>query len=222
MNRTPMFLVVAALVLFASPLLADSDSPEVLADGLVLVKENHRGDVYTNPDVDWSSYDQIQLDTATVEFRKNWKRDQNRYRPFKVTDADMEKIKTELSALFNEVFSEELSGKGHYEMVSGGGGNVMRISPQIVNLDVFAPDTKQPYIERDYTRQAGRMTLKLEIYDAATGQLLGTASNRQDARHRGRMQWTTSVSNMADARQMLQRWARDLRKGLNEGEGPTL
>jgi len=217
-----MFLVIAALVIPTSPLFADSDTPEVLPDGLVLVKDNHRGDVYTNPDVDWSAYDKIQLDTATVAFRKNWKRDQNNFRPFKVTDEDMERIKTELSALFSEVFSEELSEKGEYEMVAGSGGNVMRISPQIVDLDVFAPDTRGPYIERDFTNQAGRMTLKLEIYDSVTGQLLGTASNRQDAPYRARMQWTTSVSNMADARQMLRRWARDLRKGLNQGKGPIL
>ncbi len=222
MNRTSMILVLAALVISTSPLLADSDSPEVLADGLVLVKDNNRGDVYTNPDVDWSTYSQIQLETATVAFRKNWKRNQNHNRPFKVTDSDMENIKTELSALFNTVFSEELSGKGNYEMVSGSSGNTMRISPDVVDLDIFAPDTKHSYVERDFTTQAGRMTLKLEIYDSATGKLLATASNRQDARHRGRMQWTTSISNMADARQMLQRWARDLRKGLSEGEGPIL
>jgi hypothetical protein len=134
----------------------------------------------------------------------------------------MEEIKTELSALFNEVFTEELASKGQYEMVSESGGNVMRISPQIVDLDVFAPATKASYVERDFTTQAGRMTLKLEIYDSTTGKLLGTASNRQDARHRGYMQWTTSVSNTADARRMLQRWAKDLRKGLSEGQGPLL
>jgi hypothetical protein len=65
MNRISMIIVVAAFVAPFSPLLADSNAPEVLADGLVLVKENNRGDVYTDPDVDWSAYSQIQLDSAT-------------------------------------------------------------------------------------------------------------------------------------------------------------
>ena len=107
-------------------------------------------------------------------------------------------------------------------MVSESGNKAMRISPQIVDLDVYAPSTKNPYVERDFTTQAGRMTLQLEIYDSVTGKLLGTASNRQEARHRGSMQWTTSVSNSADARRMLKRWAKELRKGLSEGQGPLL
>ena len=63
-----------------------------------------------------SEYSQIQLQQAPVSFRKNWKRDQNRYDPFKVKDQDVEKIKSGLSDLFNDVFTEELSENGGYTM----------------------------------------------------------------------------------------------------------
>lgn len=216
MKNTPMLVVVAALAATTVPVIAEVETPQVLPDGLVLVEKDRRGEIYADPEVDWDVYSAIQLDKATVAFRKYWKRDQDRNRPFKVTASDMEKIKSDLSELFNEVFTEELTDNGGYIMAAEGGENVMRISPQIVDLDVYAPDTQTPVIERDYTRQAGRMTLKLEIYDSLTGDLLATASDRQEAPYRGYMQLTTSVSNRADARRMLQRWAQDLRKRLDE------
>jgi hypothetical protein len=133
----------------------------------------------------------------------------------------MEKIKTELSELFNEVFVEELTSNGDYQMTDESGENVLRISPQIVDLDIYAPDIPQPGMQRSYTRQAGWMTLKLELYDSVTGDLLATASDRKQAPDRGYMQWTNSVSNRHDARLMLQSWARDLRKRLDEARSST-
>ena len=221
MRLISIVCAAAALAAVATPLFADSDTPQVLPDGLQLVEKDSRGEIYSNPDVDWSVYDQIRLDPATVAFRKNWQRDQNRNRPFKVDASDMERIKANLSELFNEVFTKELTEKGGYVMTSESADNVMRITPQIVNLDVFAPDTMQPYVERDYTRQAGRMTLKLEIYDSVTGDLLATASDRQDAPYRAWMQWTTRVSNEVDAKRMLENWARDLRKRLDEARSTS-
>jgi hypothetical protein len=208
-------IMVASFV--STSLLAESEPPQASLDGLELVEKDRRGEIYADPDVDWSVYTDIQLDRATVAFRKNWQRDQNRYpNNFKVKASDMEKIKTELSELFNEVFVEELTGNGDYQMATESGDNVLRIVPQIVDLDVYAPDTPQPGMQRSYTRQSGRMTLKLELYDSVTGDLLATASDRREAPDRGYMQWTTSVSNRADARRMLKGWAKDLRKRLDE------
>ncbi|MCJ7815420.1 MAG: DUF3313 domain-containing protein [Xanthomonadales bacterium] len=214
MNKTLILMILAAGMVSTSLL---AESPQVSLDGLELVEKDSRGELYADPNIDWSVYDQIQLDKATVAFRKNWQRDQNRYpNTFKVKASDMEKIKADLSELFNDVFVKELTSNGDYQMASESGDNVLRIAPQIVDLDVYAPDTPQPGMQRSYTRQAGRMTLKLELYDSVTGDLLATASDRREAPDRGYMQWTTSVSNRQDARLMLERWAKDLRKRLDE------
>ena len=206
-----------SLALAPAALLAKNDPPELSLDGLKLVEKDRRGEIYADPGVDWSVYDQIQLDTATVAFRKNWQRDQNRPpQSFKVKTEDMERIKADMSELFDQVFTEELTGKGDYTLATGNGENVMRIKPQIVDLDVYAPDTRNAGMTRSYTETAGRMTLKLEIYDSVTGDLIATTSDRQEAPRRGYMQWTTSVSNRAEARRMLERWARDLHKRLDE------
>jgi len=216
------FNIVLASLLLALPAtfaLAKSDPPEISIEGLELVEKDRRGEIYADPEVDWSLFSQIQLDPATVSFRKNWQRDQNRYDPWKVKDQDVEQIKSGLSELFHDVFTEELSANGGYKMTDSTGEDVMLIKPRIVDLDIHAPDTMRAGVSRSFTEQAGRMTLMLEIYDSLSGDLIAKLSHRQDAPRYGYMQWTTSVSNIAEARRMLQRWATALRVRLDEARG---
>jgi hypothetical protein len=218
MNRILCFSLITLTLLSAArvALAEEPGPPEVSLEGLELVEKDRRGELYADPDVDWNAYTAIQLDKATVAFRRNWQRDQNRYQPFKVKNSDMEKIKNNMSELFGEVFTEELTTKGGYTITQEAGDNVMRIEPHIVDLDVYAPDTMTSTVSRSYTESAGRMTLKLFVYDSITGDLIVTGSDRREAPRRGYMQWTTSVSNNAEARRMLQNWAEGLRKRLDE------
>ena len=194
-------------------------SPDTNPDGLHLVEQTRRGAIYAAPGVDWSQYRRILLDPATVSFRKNWERDQNRLQSFKVRPEDVERIKSGLAELFNEVFARELSANGGYEIVTDTGDDVLRITPRIVDLDAYAPDTSTPAQTRQYSESAGRMTLKLELYDSVTGDLIATASDRQEDPRLGYMEWRTRVTNRADAERMLQRWATALRERLDAARG---
>ena len=214
-------LIILLFVFLAAPIpahaQAEGDIPEVSLDGLELVEKNRRGEIYADPGIDWSEYEKVKLDTSTVAFRKNWQRDQNRHQLNKVRDSDIERIKTEMAQLFDDVFSEELVENGGYQLSDQTGGNVMRISPHIVDLDIYAPDTRSSTgVQRSYTESAGRMTLKLRIYDSVTGDLIATLSDRQDAPRRGYVQWSTSVSNKAEANRMFRRWASALVERLDE------
>ena len=212
--------VVPLLVLLSAPgamLQADDPAPGISMEGLELVEKDRRGEIYADPGIDWSVYSRIQLDQATVAFRKNWQRDQNRGQPFKVRPEDMERIKSELSALFGEVFAEELTQNGGYEISEESAEDVMRITPRIVDLDVYAPDTRSsPGRTMSYTEQAGRMTLQLDIFDSVTGDMIAKTSDRQEAPRRGYLQWTTSATNRAEARRMIERWAKDFRERLDQ------
>ena len=216
------FLLSIIMASTVAPAVAKDEPPEVSIEGLELVEKDRGGEIYADPDIDWSVYTQIMLDPATVAFRRNWQRDQNRYHSFKVRARDMEKIKTEMSELFDDVFTKELSETGGYTIADQSGDEVMRIKPAIVDLDVYAPDTQSsPGRTTQFTESAGKMTLKLEIYDSVTGDLIALLSDRREAPRRGYMQWTTSVSNRAEAQRMLQRWAKDLVKRLDEARGES-
>ncbi len=219
--KNTLFVSLVALVLTGLPTLAMAETapPEISTDGMQLVDRDSRGEIYADPDVDWSVYSKIVLDDATVAFRKNWQRDQNRNRASRVSTSDMEKIKSELATLFDGVFVKELQDNGGFEIVQEAGEDVLRITPHIVDLDVYAPDTMSSMNSRSYTDSSGRMTLKLELRDSETGDLIAAASDRRESPYRGYAQWTTSVSNKADARRMLQKWAVGLRERLSEATG---
>ena len=194
---------------------------EVSEDGLQLVEKSRGGSLYADPNVDWSSFTQIRLLDATVAFRRNWQRDQNRSDPFKVRTEDMENIKQDMAAMFIEVFSEELTRDGVYQISTESGESVLTIEPAIVDLDVAAPDTQRAGISRQYTESAGEMTLQLRLLDSVSGDLLAKSSDRREAPRRGYLQWTNSVTNQAEARRIMRRWAQDLRARLDQARSAS-
>ena len=181
-------LVLIAAILAGTMLpvgaFAEDPAPDITTAGLQLVEKKGRAKIYADPGVDWSVYSRIHLDRATVAFRKNWQRDQNRSQPFKVRTEDMERIRSEMSELFGEVFSKELSQNGGYVLAEENGEDVLRITPHIVDLDVYAPDTRSAGMTRSYAESAGRMTLKLELFDSVTGDLIAMASDTREAPRR--------------------------------------
>ena len=64
------------------------------------------------------------------------------------------------------------------------------------------------------------MTLVLEARDGPTGQLLARAVDRKEDEHMGGyMMWTNAATNTADARRIIDLWAKDLRKSLDRLNG---
>lgn len=220
-------LLLTSLIILAAPQAAPADDPtprEVELDGMELVDKSRHGAIYADAGVDWSAYDQIQLDPATVAFRKNWLRDQNRSQPHRIRTSDVERIKETMARTFDEVFREELGGNGGYVLTEQSGENVLRITPHIEDLDLYAPDPRSaPGMQRSYAESMGRMTLRLDLYDSVTGDLIATASENREAPRRGYLQWSNSVTNTKEARLMFEGWAKRLRERLDEARatGPA-
>jgi len=209
-------LLIAGLVAMSGPLQAEEKAPEFTPDGLQLIEESDLALVYAEPGADMSQYDKIYLATPYVAFKKNWQREQNRkWQNKRVSTEDMEKIKTELAALFLDVFSKTL-GEGGYQLVTEAGEDVLLIKPAIINLDIVAPDTNSPGMTRSYSETAGEMTLYMELYDSVTGDLLAKALDRKRDRRTGYFQWRNKVSNRAAANRILQVWADVLKEGLDD------
>lgn len=213
-------LILGLAVLFIACLprigLAE-EKTESVADGLQLVEKDRHRSLYSNPNVDWSQYQEIHLLEPSVDFRKNWQRDQNRSYPFKVRDEDVAELKQSMAELFTEVFSQELSKDSGYSLTDSNGEQVLIIRPAIVELDIVAPDTQNwAGIYQQYTESSGEMTLQLELLDSVTGKILARSSERDEVPRWGYFQRTNSVTNQADARRMLRRWAEELRERLDQ------
>lgn len=222
MNTKPIHvLLISAMLGLPLTTTAQDTGAEAASDSLVLVDKDRRGAIYADPEADWSIYSKILLDEATVAFRKNWERDRRLDRTGYVSPRDIERIKMELAELFDQVWVEELSVNGGFEIVEEAGPDVLRITPKIVDLDVYAPSTSSASPTYSFTNSSGRMTLKLELYDSETGDLIALANDTQQSPYRGHMQWTTGPSNAGDARDMLRKWARALSARLQETTGKS-
>lgn len=190
-----------------------ADLPETSHDGLQRVASKDVQVFYVKPGASFAAYKQVAILDCYVAFRKNWQRDQNAS-SLRVSSSDMEQIKTELSAEFRKVFTEELQ-KGGYNVVAKADDDVLILRPAIIDLDITAPDTMTAGRKKTFATSAGSMTLFLELYDGATGEILARVVDPQQARESYRMMWQNSVTNRAEADNTLRQWSSLLRKGLD-------
>ena len=221
-SKRIVFALIALVFATAtiSPAWAKKNLPAVNDEGMELVKDSDLATVYADPGADLSIYKRIWLEDATVAFKKNWQRDQNRSHSFKVQTKDMERIIEDVATLFREVFTKELLDGG-YKLVEEASDDVLIVKPAIVDLDVVAPDVQRASRTKSYSESAGEMTLNLELFDSITGDKIVKATDRQRDYRRGYIQWRTSVSNRSDARRMMTSWAKALRTTLDEAKSAT-
>ena len=208
--------MILALTLSITAFANQGKPPEVTVDGLHRVKDTKMALVYAKPGVDLSQYNRIYLTEPKIAFTKNWLQTQNSIPNQTVRKEDMERIKTDLAALFMEVFRQELQNNGGYVLVDGIADDVLIVHPAIVDLDVFSPDTPGTARTRSAIPSVGTMTLYMELMDSVTGDMLVKAIDNKYDRTRTRIQAQNRMRNEAAAREMLGDWANLLRLALDE------
>ena len=189
-----------------------------------LVKREVKGvdAVYVLPGANLTAYDKILLPPIGVEFSKNWKPEDDSVL-YQMNKPDREKIKKDLAVAFEDVFRKVLEEKGGYQLVTEPARDVLEVQAAIVNLYINAPDVSMQTAARvrTYTTDSGEMTLISELRDSVTGTLLARIYDRRDDLGTGTWQWTDSVTNSADARREIRRWAELLKKSLDASRGKT-
>lgn len=203
-------LLLSAVLLLVAPG-ASADEPATVQnltfDNLVPVKDPKMAMAFIDPEADFSVFKRVAILEPTVSFRSNWQRDQNRSRARNISSRDMDRIRADVATLFERVFTERLETAG-YEVVDVAGDDVLVLRPAIIDLDVTAPDTRSGGRSRTITTSTGAATLYIQLFDSLSGDIIGRAADRQVARNAGgRMTWSNSVTNTADARRMVGLWA---------------
>ena len=208
-HQLPRLGAVLGLVLLLSPIIGSTQEEDenVGWDGLVEVEQTAIHAVFINPDADFSVFTSVGILDANVSFRSNWQRDQNRSRTRNIRTSDMERIQEDVAGLFNEVFTERLEAAG-YEVVNYTGEDVLVLRPAILDLDITAPDIQSAGRSRTYAASSGAATLLLELFDAASGQIVGRGVDRRTVRRSGGFATVSNrVTNTANARREFGAWA---------------
>lgn len=188
-------------------------------EGLERIEVRGVDAVYRRPGANLTGYNKLLVRPAAVEFSRNWKpeRDSTLYR---MNEPDRDAIRQGLAQMFAEVMVKELQTEGGYQLVSEAAADVLEVRPAIVNLYITAPDVSMQTAGRvrTYSADAGEMTLVVELRDSVTGTLLSRAYDRREGDNMS-WQWTTSVTNTAEARRIITSWAETLRHALDASRG---
>ncbi len=150
-----------------------------------------------------------------MAFDNRWVRDQRLRRRDRISQRDLDRIREDLARLFRQVFTEELQGAG-VRLVREPGETVLILRPAILDLFINAPDLMQPGRTSSFTHEAGRMTLFLELFDSFSGDIVARAADTRRARWSTQLEIANRVTNTAEARRMLRRWARILAEAFRE------
>jgi hypothetical protein len=207
------FISFTLLVLSLSAT-ADTDPSQTPDTDLDIIEQDRYGEILAAPGVDWSIYPKVQLEKATVALRENWARDLKRRSNITIRERDEERIKSDLAKLLDEILTKEFFLKEDFIMTDESGEDVMRVTPRIVDLDVYAPDRVRDYIGGSLADSKGRMTLELEIHDSVSGELLATSWQYQEDPYKGYMEEANSPNNRRAFRLMLIRWSSWLRDNV--------
>ncbi len=222
---TTAWLCVGLALAYSLAIGAKDAPPEVSEDGLHLQKSSKTRLVYAKPGASLSQYKRVTILDCYVEFEKNWERDYNNSKiglEGRVTDKDVERMKSNLAAEFRKVFTEELQKNGGYQVVDTREADVLLLRPALINVEVNAPDIMTAGWSDTIVRSAGQMTLYLELWDAASNTILARVMDAK-ADNEAFAQRASGVTNKAAADRILKDWAGELRKHLDavRGEAPA-
>jgi len=218
-------MAIRAIILFAATtmvgcaaLLPDKPAP-VSEDGLILVANPNFDILYVRPDRDWSRYDSIYIAEPKIEFERGWRSSQNIVDPFRITNRDEDRIKEILSRRMVNVYAESLTRNSTFTLVTQPTDTTLALNPEMVDLYITAPADSSPYQLTVLSENAGRMTINIELTDAATGEVLLRTSTRGTARDYGDFRRQETVKNRTDSTRLLRVWAESLRAVINRERG---
>lgn len=196
---------------------AAAQQQDTTFDNLVRVEGAQAAAAFIDPNADFSVYTHVKILEPYVAFRANWQRDQRRTNPAnRVSASDMDRIRAAVGGLLTDVLIEALEANDGYTIVDEPGEHVLVLRPAIIDLDVTAPDNRGAGRSNSFSATAGAATLYIELFDGATGKIIGRAIDRRIAsRPGGQMRWSNSVTNTTEARRMFRIWADRLREFLD-------
>lgn len=215
-------MVGVFLTLPAMSVATAKEKPPQEWDGLERRSNKKLDNVYVRPDVVFKAYRRVNLvEPVDVKFDENWDPNSgSRELSRRLTKEDIEKIRTELSALFHEEFTKRLE-KGGYPVVEESGDDVLRVEAALVNLYINAPEKMSAGRSYTFTMDAGQVTLVMQLSDSVSHQILARVVDTQQGLDTGHLTWTTSVSNSAEASRIVRIWADQLVKGLDRVNGKS-
>ena len=168
--------------------------------------------MYRAPATSFNQYKRLILEAPSINFLSSW-RETHR----EVTDAEVARIRAEISELFRKEFTRHLVKYGPYKMADAPGPDVLLVSPAIVDLDIPAPDIAVEPGMKSYAPGPVKMTLSGELHDSTSGKLLARIImfKREERYGFNEMRVANRVTNAHEQGIAFADWSRLVREALD-------
>lgn len=203
---------VLFLVLAVPAMAQDKDNKK--EDGLVAVKNVQFDELYLKPGVSFSGYSKIFIENAPVSYVSGWWRKHRKV----VNLRESNRIQKEMADMLHTQLVEYLSRNSGYEIVDEPSPGTLLIKPEIVELNLLAPDRGTGGGRTSIIVSAGYATLSLRFFDAESGELLGRLIDYRESDGIGGDNTpyrATRANNMSEFKQIMTIWAKRVRALLD-------
>ena len=213
-------LIIAAVAIAgcttAPPSVQEGPNAEVSFDGLHRVDNAIFKLAWRDPDIDFPRYTKIMPGGAFFEFRAVKKTSSASARAgsnseFWIDDKDKEKLKVEMSTIFNE----EMAKSTRFSVADAPGPDVLIIRGGLHDIVSNVPPERAGRGDV-YLSSVGEATLVLEVVDSLSGEVIMRAVERRAAQRSGGAAMASSpVTTWAEVRRLARSWATKLRNGMD-------
>lgn len=204
------FLTSLALAVVLAASSAHADAPDRFA-GLESVDSKRLSRVHRAPEVDFRPYRQVVIDDVEVSFARWWKRE-TRQSGYLLRGEDIERIRANLADILMTAYAEHLQARGYEVLPStaDAGTGVLRITPRLVDVDVYPTDVGNNRFSVVRGRSIGELTLDVDYRDASTGALLASVQDRKLDRWPGAPVTRNQQAFDERLRRIVDQWAEAL------------
>lgn len=193
------------------------DAEQLGADGLERVPSRRVGASFVRPGASLASYARVRISLDGIEYRSPPKEVRTAPRVGADNYALSPRQEARLAREFHQAFERELIGDDLFAAADGPGPDVLDVRGRVIDLVVDVPPEVNAF-DTQLARRAGEMTMVLDAVDSDSGQVLVRIADRRVISATGDtgLYVSDSVSNLAEVRKNLARWARLLHDRLVE------
>jgi len=197
-----------------------SDQGAATPEGLYKIQWQPFESTFVKPGADLQVYDKVIVEPATVAYKTPPRQDDTRGEDDMIVPnyALPEASIKALEQAFHDAFVKELGKSKEFTVVTTPGPDVLRIAGRIIDLQVTVPPQGDQELGTAYhTVSAGSMTLVLEAQDSLSHEpLVAVGQTRAVQLNDGAIYSSNPASNSSAVRSLLQEWASDLRRELDQ------
>lgn len=189
------------------------DKEDLANIDLEAVERGNFDHVLMPPDIQLERFTRVYLEDAEVSLSDHWLRE----RRTEYNDRDLERIREDYGRLLGEAIREELEEQTGLEFTDEVENADVIFSPQLRELNIYAPDFMTARQQEHYTREAGNATFDLVLRDAGSGAVLAQFIDHRETLGLHPLERTNRATNYRHFTRLFERWTNNLAKYLLTG-----